>query len=279
MKKLINKLLPKLLGTHINALSMWSTKMAAQRAFLIFCTPRSGRVKEDQKSYLNAAKDLQLTVNNEVTIQTYRWEGKGPTVLLIHGWESNAYRWHMLIKELQKQDYTIIAFDAPGHGNSSGKILNVPLYTDSLEVVSQHYRPSYHIGHSIGGLTTVYHYHKHHPAYIKKLVILGAAAQLSEIMKDYQNILGMKNKVMQGLDTLIQQRFGFSFHEFSGYAFAQSIHVPGLIIHDTYDKITPVEASRGIHKNWKDSTYIETSGLGHSLYQDEVRQHIITFLT
>lgn len=258
---------------------MWSTKMAAQRAFLIFCTPRSGRVKEDQKPYLDTAKDLQLTVNNTVTVQTYRWEGSGPTVLLIHGWESNAHRWHMLIKELQKQDYNIIAFDAPGHGNSSGKILNVPLYTDSLEVVSQHYQPTYHIGHSIGGLTTVYHYHKHQPAYIKKLVILGAAAQLSEIMEDYQNILGMKNKVMRGLDALIQQRFGFSFHEFSGYAFARSIKVPGLIIHDTYDKITPVEASRGIHKNWKDSTYIETSGLGHSLYQDEVRQHIITFLT
>ena len=259
-------------------MSLWSKKAAARKAFLIFCTPRGGRIKEDQKEFLNAAKDEQLKINDTVTVQTYKWEGSGPTVLLIHGWESNAHRWWRLIEVLQSHHYNIVSFDAPAHGNSTGKILNVPLYTESLEIVSQHYQPEFHIGHSVGALTTIFHYYKHQPTYIKKLVSLGAPSELSEIMKDYQKILSMNNMVMRGLDSLIQQRFGFTIKEFSGYSFAQSIDIPGLIIHDVYDKITPVEASRGIHKNWKDSTYIETSGLGHSLYQDEVRNHIIEFI-
>ena len=278
MKKLLIKILPKILGAQINVMSLWSKKAAARKAFHIFCTPRAGRVKEDQIAFLNAAKDLQIRVNDTVNVQTYKWEGTGPTVLLIHGWESNAHRWWRLIEVLQKLDYNIISFDAPAHGNSTGKILNVPLYTESLEMVTQHYQPAIHIGHSVGGLTTIFHYYKHQPAHIKKLVVLGAPSELSEIMKDYQRILSMNTTVMKGLDLLIQKRFGFSIDDFSGYQFAKSITIPGLIIHDTYDNVTPVEASRGIHKNWKKSTYIETSGLGHSLYQDEVRNHIVKFI-
>ena len=278
MKKILLKLLPKIIGTQINALSIWSKRAAARKAFLVFCTPRGGRVKENQEEFLNTAKDKKVVISDSVEIQTYKWEGSGPTILLIHGWESNSHRWYKLVEALQKESYTIVAFDAPAHGNSSGKILNVPLYTQCVQEVSNHYMPKVHIGHSIGGLTTVYHYYKHQPAHIEKLVILGAAAQLAIIMKDYQRLLGMKNVVMKALDHLIKERFGFTIDEFSGFAYAQKINIPGLIIHDKYDQITPVEASRGIHKNWKNSTYIETTGLGHSLYQDKVRNDIINYL-
>lgn len=278
MKKLLTRVLPKIIGAQINAISIWSKRAAARKAFLVFCTPRGGRIKEKQKAFLEQAIDQKIIVTNTVTVQTYLWTGKGPTILLIHGWESNTHRWHKLIEELQKKDYNIVAFDAPAHGNSTGKILNVPLYTKCVQAVSTTYKPLAHIGHSIGGLTTVYHYYKYQPEYIKKLIILGAASELSVIMEDYQGLLGMKNSVMRGLDLLIKERFGFAIDEFSGFAFAQNIAIPGLIIHDTYDKITPVAASRGIHENWKNSTYIETKGLGHSLYQNEVRQHILNYL-
>ena len=253
--------------------------MAARKAFLIFCTPRGGRIKDFQKELLDPAKDKTFQLNPSTTIQSYHWPGSGPTVLLIHGWESNSHRWWKLIDELKEAQYNIVAFDAPAHGNSSGKILNVPLYTAGLDMISQHYKPSIHIGHSIGGLTNVYHYYKHQPAHVQKLVILGAASELTEIMKDYQSILGMQNRVMSGLNELVQERFGFSIREFSGYAFAKAISIPGLIIHDKLDKITPVAASRGIHKNWKNSTYIETTGLGHSLYQDKVRKEILNYIS
>lgn len=279
MKKILAQLLPKIIGSQINTISIWSKRAAARKAFLVFCTPRGGHIRENQREFLEKAKDQKITVTNEVTVQTYRWQGTGPTLLLIHGWESNAHRWYKLIEELQKKNYNIIAFDAPAHGNSTGKILNVPLYTKCVQAVSNTYTPVAHIGHSIGGLTTVYHYYKHQPKHVQKLVILGAASELSVIMKDYQGLLGMKNSVMRALDTLIKERFGFTIDEFSGFAFAKAITVPGLIIHDKLDKITPVSASRGIHQNWKNSTYIETSGLGHSLYQDQVRQHIINYLS
>jgi alpha-beta hydrolase superfamily lysophospholipase len=39
-------------------------------------------------------------------IQTYHWkESEGPTVLLCHGWESNAFRWRNLIEKLQAKGF------------------------------------------------------------------------------------------------------------------------------------------------------------------------------
>ena len=257
---------------------MWSKQVAAKKAFLVFCTPRGGGIKPHQHDALNAVKDQRVEIEENLTIQTYHWMGSGPTILLIHGWESNSHRWLDLVTRLQKSDYNVVAFDAPAHGNSTGKILNVPVYAQAAQVVSEIYKPSIHIGHSIGGLTTIYHYYKHQPIHVKKLVILGSPSGLSVIMKDYQRLLGMKNAVMNGLDSLIKTRFGFNIDEFSGFTFAKAISIPGLIIHDKYDQITPVESGRGIHENWENSIYIETSGLGHSLYQEKVREHILKFI-
>ena len=274
---MLKKLLPKLIGKYINTLSLFSKRRAAEKAFDIFCTVRRGRIKEDQKEFLFPAKDTQLVVDGN-PVQTYHWYGTGAKVLLIHGWESNTHRWWKLIADLQQLDYDIYAFDAPAHGASSGTLLNVPLYTKALEAVTSHYKPDYHIAHSIGGLTAIYHYHTHKPKHVSKMVTLGAASELSEIMVDYQHILGLSNKVMHALEHHLERNYGFTFKQFSGAAFAKSITVPGLIIHDKDDTITPVAASRAIHNNWKNSNYIETTGLGHSLYQDEIRQAILKFL-
>jgi len=277
VKKAFQKFIPKLIGSAVNTQYLFDKKGAVQRAFDIFCTPRKGRVLPDQKSFLNPAKDKTLSAEG-VEIQTYVWEGDGPTILLIHGWESNVWRWHKYIPEYLSQGYRVVAFDAPGHGNSSGSILNVPLYTEAINAVVSNYNPDYTVAHSIGALSSIYYFKKFQPTTLKKMVVLGSASELSEIMDDYQRILGLSPKVMRDLEAFLKARFGLSFKTFSGAAFAKAVTVPGLIIHDKHDRITPVSASRAIHKNWKDSSYIETEGLGHSLYQDEVREAIIDFL-
>lgn len=278
MKKLLAKLIPKIIGWYINVKALFSRRAAARQAFLLFCSPRAGRVSSEQALFLDPAKYETVTTSKGREIQVYRWQGGGPRILLIHGWESNSYRWFRLIEDLQKKDYDIIAFDGPAHGYTDGRIFNVPTYASYLELISKRYSPSYHIGHSVGGLTCLFHYNRYRPEYLSKMVVLGAPSELSEIMKDYQAILGLSSRVMLALEELVKTEFGFSFSAFSGAAFAKAVTIPGLIIHDTYDEIAPVTASRAIHAQWPKSTYIETQGFGHSLYQDDVRKAILGFI-
>lgn len=277
MNKLLQQLIPKLIGFRINAKSILNPSKAAQEAFRIFSTPRGGRIKDFMIPYLDTAVQKVLDKDN-LAIQSYHWKGTGKKILLIHGWESNTHRWHLLIPELQREHFDIYAIDAPAQGNSKGTILNVPGYAKAIELAYQTFKPDIIIGHSIGGLATLFHQHTYPLSLFEAIVILGSASELSEIMEDYQKILGLNKKTMRRLELLAKERFGYNFKEFSGAAFAQSLTSPALIIHDKYDKITPVSASQNIHKNWKGSEYVETEGFGHSLYQEEVRSRIITFL-
>ncbi|MBU2997023.1 alpha/beta hydrolase [Cellulophaga baltica] len=273
----MKKYIPRLFGRYINTLFKVSKKKAVEKAFLLFCTPQKGRVKEFQKKFLDSAKFEKVESNN-ITLQTYKWEGEKETVLLLHGWESNVYRWRNLLGFLKEAGYNIVAIDAPGHGNSTGDILHVPIYTKCANDIITKYKPKYVIGHSVGGMTTLYNQYKHPNNSVEKIVSLGAPSELSEIMKHYENLLQLNDNVVESLEAYFIEKFNIIVNEFSIASFVKNSTVPGLIIHDKFDKIAPFSAAKSIHKNWKNSTLVETEGLGHSLHQDDVNKQVISFL-
>lgn len=276
MKKTIKKITPKLVGFHLNSLFSFQPENAVKRAFYLFCSPRNGKITPEQQVYLDSALREKITVNNS-EIQTYRWKGNNKTVLLVHGWESNAHRWKSLIEKLQAKNYNIISLDAPAHGNSSGYKFVVPEYAAVLEKLIKEYHPEVMIGHSVGGMTVLYQQAKQ-PIKDIKIVSLGAPSELTEIMNDYQRLLGLKPKLMKALENYFKERFGYNFHEFSSAIFVKNIEEKGLIIHDKLDKIVPVNNAELIHKNWKNAELMLTEGAGHSLYNDAINEKIIQFI-
>ncbi|MEO0527792.1 MAG: alpha/beta hydrolase [Bacteroidota bacterium] len=277
MRKILNKYIPLVIGTYYNSMSLVSPQRTTEKAFQLFCTPRKGGVLPEQRSFLENAKDTILEVSG-IRIQTYCWQGEGPTLVLMHGWESNTFRWRNFIPKLVHEGFNIIAMDAPAHGNSSGKVLNIPLYAECAQKVIELYRPSHIIGHSVGGMTMIYNQYKYDNPHIEKMVSLGAPSELSDFMRQYKNILGLNEKVMRNLEDYFIATFKFKFADFSTAKFAKSLSNKGLLIHDELDAIAPIWSSEQVHANWGNSTFIKTKGLGHSLHQDKVRNQIIEFL-
>lgn len=277
MTKILNRILPKIYGIYFNTLALFSKEKAADKAFELFCTPRKGRVLPHQKDFLDSAKSAIVEADG-VRFQTYRWKGKNDTVLLLHGWESNSFRWRNLITFLKNAEFDIIAVDAPAHGYSSSKIFNAPLYVQGVRPVVEKHRPRHIIAHSIGGMTALYHQHKFPNSSIEKIVTLGSPSEFSIISKSYEKFLGLNKQVMGAMDTLFFSLFGFHMNDFSTVKFAQHFSIEGLLIHDELDKITPIDGSEKLHEHWKNSTLIKTKGLGHSLHQDEVSNKVIDFL-
>ncbi|WP_339716175.1 alpha/beta hydrolase [uncultured Kriegella sp.] len=277
MKKLITAYLPLIYGKYFNALSHLSKKYAAKKAFQTFSKVRKGRVLPEQVAFLNRARMAVEKVADH-QLQSYLWRGTKETVLLVHGWESNSFRWRNLIEFLQKEDYNIIAFDAPAHGHSSGQRMHVPLYTVCLHHMVEKYKPSYVVAHSVGGMTTLYHQYKHPISSVEKIVTIGSPSENHEIMDHYQKLLNLNEAVMEGLDQYIQEHFGFTIQEFSTSKFVKTNAIKGLLFHDKLDNITPFHASEAVHANWKNSIFIATEGLGHSMHQDLVNEQLIDFL-
>ncbi len=278
MKKILNKIIPLAFGTYINSLSLFSKTKAAKKAFILFCTPRKGKVLPHQKEYLDEAKK-EIVQTKNVAIQTYEWKGSKETILLLHGWESNVFRWRNLVHLLQQENYNIIACDAPGHGNSSGAILNVPLYEECTHELIEKYQPTYIIGHSLGAMTALYNQYKRSSnTSIKKVITLGSPSVVSEFIDTYSRLLNLNKNVLQSLDDLFVQKFNFRIKDFSIAEYAKKIDKKGLLIHDELDPITPFKNSENIHRNWKNSKLIKTTGYGHSLHQEDVNASILAFL-
>ncbi len=277
MKEKLEKYLPVLIGKYFQFLFIFYPKKAVRKAYVLFCTPRKGRILPEQEDFLEDAEDEKILIG-ETKIQTYRWPSMGETILMVHGWESNTHRWKTLILKLHKKGYNIIAFDAPAHGNSSGKILNVPLYTECLQKIIELYRPNHLVGHSVGGMTTIFHQYSYPNPEVQKMVVLAPPSELSRIMKGYQRVLKLSPKFMKALNQHFKDKHNFYFEEFSVSDFAKKITNNGLLIHDKYDDIAPYREAKTIGKNWSNVQFITTENYGHSLFFEEVDNMIIDFL-
>ncbi len=277
MKKTIQKVMPLVYGKYLNVLATVNSKKAAKVGFDIFCTIRKGRVTEQQKAYLDNAK-LAIEKVGEQHIQSYRWPGTKETVLLMHGWESNTFRWRNLIKFLQEKDFNIIAFDAPAHGYSTGKMLHVPLYAATTRHFITKYQPDFVVAHSIGGMTILFDHYQHPESNVKKIITIGSPCEFQQFINHYQALLKFNTKVKAAMDQRLKQEFGFYIKEFSSARFVAKNTKKGLLFHDTLDMQVPHTESIRVHEHWKESKLVLTEGLGHSMHQDGVNEQIVAFL-
>jgi len=277
MKKIIKKALPKIIGTSLNTISHVAPKYASTKALNLFATPRKGRLNQKHKNFLDKAEQSTLKYQ-DYTIQTYQWKGEKQTVLLAHGWESNTYRWKSLINKLHQDGHNIIALDAPAHGQSSGTQFNAILYSEFINVVASHYQPTVIVGHSVGGMATVFFQYKYQLKSIEKLVLLGAPSEFTKIFKNYVNMLSYNRKIENGLNRLVVDKYDNEPAFFSSANFSKDIEAEGLIIHDKSDKIIDYDEAELIAKHYKNSTLKTTEGLGHSLKHDSIDDEILNFI-
>ncbi|PWA09647.1 alpha/beta fold hydrolase [Flavobacterium laiguense] len=278
LKKSIRFLVVKSVGQYINLLSLVHPKKALHVSYSLFSQPRIGRLsKEDLPTILqNTIKETFQ--HNEHHFQTYTWEGNETKILLVHGWESNSARWEKTLPYLQKSGSTIIAIDAPAHGQSSGKEFNVPRYAEFINKAVEKYNPSIIIGHSIGGAACVFHQYLFPESSIKKMVILGAPSDLKTLIDNYIKMLSLNPKIFSLMENRYLENFNFKIDAFSGAKFASHITIEGIVVHDKKDKVVSFEEGKKIASNWKSARFIETSGLGHALHDDDLYQEIYSFL-
>lgn len=277
MKKLINKYLPKLIGLQLNSLYRINKRKAVIKVYRIFCTPRGGKVKPHQEVFLKKAMATKVN-HGGLKLQTYHWKNDGPTVLLVHGWDSNSSRWQNLIQLLTKNHFNVIAFDAPAQGYSEGKLLNVPLYAKCVGKIINIYKPQFLVGHSMGGMSIFFNEFQHQSSSVEKIVSLGAPSQMRKIIDDLQNILNLKPKLMKDVEDYFEDKFKYRFDEFATKNFVISLHKPCLVIHDQFDKVVPVSAGKDLQKQLPNAKFILTEGAGHSLNRTYIHQLIVNFL-
>ena len=278
MKKTFYFLFTKSVGLYINILSFVSPTKATQLAYTLFSKPRDGKLTKAKLPKILRETENRTYNHKGESFQTYTWKGNDTVILLVHGWESNASRWKKMLPYLKESGSTIIAIDAPAHGLSSGKEFNIPQYATFIDIVVQEFKPQYLIGHSLGGKTCLYYQSKYQNTTIEKMVILGSPSDFKIILNNYIKLLSLNTTISKGLENHYLNHFKLKLEHFSGKLFASTIKTKGFIAHDTDDSIVLFEEGKKIASTWKDSVFIETNGLGHSMHDDDLYHKVSRFL-
>ncbi|MES9847744.1 MAG: alpha/beta fold hydrolase, partial [Candidatus Thiodiazotropha sp.] len=100
-----------------------SPRLGGVLALRLFMTPPRFPIPRREMQVRESASLTRHEIHGE-TIAVRSW-GEGPSVLLCHGWGGRGTQFFALIEALAAAGYRAVAFDAPAHGDSSGKRTNM----------------------------------------------------------------------------------------------------------------------------------------------------------
>lgn len=125
-------------------------------------------------------KKATLKMQNTNVYCEYLLQDK-PTIFLIHGFVASSYTFNQL-KPLLARDFSVIAIDLPGFGNSEKSISFTYSFENYANLVLEcldyfHIREAYIAGHSMGGQIALYTA-KNAPDRVKKLVLFCSSGYL-----------------------------------------------------------------------------------------------------
>ncbi|MFH1582158.1 MAG: alpha/beta hydrolase [bacterium] len=114
----------------------------------------------------------------------YKIAGRGPAILVLHGWEGSSDSWLEVQNMLSKQGYAVLVLDFPGFGKSvpPNKPWSVGDYTEFLHSFigkvekreKEFNSPFFLLGHSFGGRISIKFCLKY-PEKVKKLILCDSA--------------------------------------------------------------------------------------------------------
>lgn len=222
------------------------------------------QVHPRERAVMRTAHRSSIRVNGH-RVTVYTWGSGGTPVLLTHGWHGRAAEFADIVVELRRDERTIIAFDAPGHGESGGHMPDVRDFAATIAALGERYGTfEAIIAHSFGNLASMLAIREGTRA--ERLVSIGGVAELRFVLTGISEIMNLNARTFDGLRRRIERR---QFREVPDVwarmsATSAPLEVPLLIIHDLDDSWVPygqAETLAAAHP--RNSRTIVTSGLNH----------------
>ncbi|GAA1219314.1 alpha/beta hydrolase [Rhodoglobus aureus] len=267
----------------LGLMQRFTPRLAAEAAYVLWLS--SGLPKQvhpREQAIIAEATHSTIRVNGH-RVAVYTW-GDGPNaVLLTHGWHGRAAEFGDIVQELRRDDRTILAFDAPGHGHSRGRLPDVRDFASVIEALGERYGPfEAMVAHSFGNLASTLAIRN--GTETRRLVSIGGVAELRYVVTSVSGIMRLNPRTLDGLVRRIERRRFSKVPDFwnSLSATAAPLEVPLLIIHDRDDSWVPygqAEVLAAAHP--ETSRTMLTSGLNHHrvLRDQQVLDAISQFLS
>lgn len=274
------------LRTKFSTIGSLSPYMAGKLAFNLFCTPYPKYKKTKAPAIFHQAKQIQISIPKGATIKGYEWtpvNANGKTVLICHGYASYFYKFEKYIQPLLNNGFRVIGFDAPAHGQSEGKYINVIIYKEAIEHIIQNCGPIDHfIGHSLGGITLAMIAEEMPNPLQHKFVLIAPATRTTTTLANYFNMMHFSEPVKNAFYKELSKLTDKPITYFEADRAVANYKGPLLWVHDQGDRVCPYQDLVNFKEKASENIkFLITSGLGHNkVYKtSEIIAQIVAFLT
>ena len=230
----------------------------------------------------------------------YTRAGSGPPIVLLHGAPTDSRTWQWMVPDLSR-DHTVIAWDAPGFGQSSdiNDSWRAKQFADALAnfVAALGVERPHVVGHSFGSMLAL-SFFEHHPSTPASLVLVGGYAgwagslPAEEVSRRLRAFLDMSERPEEfdprsypglfsdlltadrdaALATMMRENVRPATVRSAGYIGAETdlrpvlptIDVPTLLLHGQADARSPVTAAEALHAAIPTSELVVLPRLGHA---------------
>lgn len=252
--------LRRLVRTGHRVLSAVASEAAAARAERLFLTPPRPRRPGWEVELIARAEARPMRVGAR-RIETWTW-GTGPSVLLVHGWGGRGTQLGAFVAPLVARGFSVVAFDAPGHGASDEGVVTIPEMTAAIHAVAATRGPlAGLVAHSAGALTVTAALHE--GLNTGAAVFVGPPAELVSAAAQFTEALGFSRPVRERMGERIAARVGRPWSAFDVITLAATLTTPLLVIHDHGDLEVPWQQGMAITRAWRGAEMLMTDGLGH----------------
>jgi pimeloyl-ACP methyl ester carboxylesterase len=230
----------------------------------------------------------------------YGRQGTGPPLVLLHGAPSDSRLWQWMVPDLAR-DHTVIAWDAPGFGQSSDidEEWRAPQFADVLAdlLTALDVQRPHVVGHSFGSMLAL-SFFENHPSMPASLVLVGGYAgwagslpanavstrvraflDIADHADDFEprSFPGLFSDLIAqdraaALETMLRENVRPASVRAAAYIGGQTdfrpmlstIDVPTLVLHGEADARSPIAAAQELHAHIPASELVVLPRLGHA---------------
>ncbi|WP_338871927.1 alpha/beta hydrolase [Myxococcus stipitatus] len=245
----------------------------------LFRTPMRPRRSKTSEGVLARGRPKRLRLGGE-EVASWSW-GEGPRVLLVHGWSGYGGQLTAFVEPLVSAGYSVVTYDAPGHGKSTGRTSSLPEMAEVVADVAEAVGGvSAVVAHSLGAAATAVAMRD--GLRVERAVFVSPPADPRHGIQAFARTLGFSDEVWMRMEQRIEQKFRMKLSDLALPLFVPSLgHVPLQVFHDVEDAEVSVVDGEAVAHAWPGARLTLTEGLGHNriLYASHVVSQAVAFLT
>jgi pimeloyl-ACP methyl ester carboxylesterase len=222
--------------------------------------PRPRRYAYEDRELFEEATALRVRVDG-LSLRAWRF-GRGPQVLVQHGWGGRTAQMSAIIRAIVDRGYSVLAVDAPGHGASGWRSRSsIPAFAQAIEALLQRHGPVFAtVAHSLGAPAVARVSARRG---IGRLILIAPLSKPRSFYRRLMRWVGLDATSLGLRQSLDEARVGLPFARLD-LRENLGARADALIIHDRGDRRVPHEGSAELASALPGVSLRTTEGLGHN---------------